>query len=387
MTTIATASTFIRDRFTWTTYLLLGFYAYVIATIGPIMPFVREKLSLNYTTTGLHITAFALGMVIAGLIGAAVVHRLGRKRVFWGGGLGMCIGGVLFMVGQAAPITILGCFMMGCLGSFMLVMIQATLTDHQPQYSAIALTESNIMAAIFAALAPILVGFGETSGITWRLAIIFAIGLWVFLFATNRDMSLPAAQVSSEPSATSGKLPRVFWLYWVVIFISVAMEWCVVFWSADFMNRIVLLPKEQASSATSIFLVAMVIGRAMGSRLTRKYLPRQLIWLAIGFVAVGFPFFWLGQGSWVNMLGLFIVGLGIANLFPFALAAAARSAAHASDLASARVALASGTAILIVPQILGSTADVIGIFNAFAIVPVFLLGLMVVTGIANRLPR
>jgi len=353
-------------------------------SLGPIMPFVRAELSLNYTVTGLHVTSFALGMVIAGVTGASVAQRLGRRRLFWGAGIGMVSGGILLSIAQVAPLTIFGTFIMGWIGTYLLVMIQSTLADEHGDNSAIALTESNIVASLLAAIVPIVVGVGAGTVLTWRIGIGVGAVLWLSVFLLNRDMHFPAVQVDDTDTDSGKRLPRLFWWYWVLIFLGVAVEWCVVFWSVDFLDTVVGLPTEQAASVLSVFLVAMIMGRVLCSRLTYRYAARHLLWLAIGLVAVGFPMFWLAQVSWLNIIGLFIVGLGIANTFPLGLSIASRVGQRASDLASSRISLAAGLAILLIPQILGSTADVVGIFNAFAIVPVFLLLLMVILWQANR---
>ncbi len=72
-------------------------------------------------------------------------------------------------------------------------------------------------------------------------------------------------------------------------------------------------------------------------------------------------------------MGLFITGLGQANVFPLALAAASNSAPDHIDKASARISLSAGLAILIAPQVLGSLADAVGISSAFGIVLIFAL--------------
>jgi len=379
-----TASQFNRNQFTLSTYILLGFYAYMQTSLGPIMPFVRDELSLNYTITGLHVTGFALGMVISGVTGAIVAGRIGRKQLFWGAGLGMVVGGILLSNAQIAPLTILGAFMMGWLGSYLLVMIQSTLADEHDDNSAIALTEANIVASIFAAIVPVVVGIGAGTFLTWRLAIGVAGVMWLSVFLVSRGMTFPKVKVDETDADASKRLPRLFWWYWIVIFLCVALEWCVLFWSADFLDNVIGLPTEQASAILSVFLGAMIIGRVVGSRLTYRYKPQNLLWLAIGLIVLGFPLFWMGQVAWLNISGLFVVGLGIANLFPLGLSIASQVGRQASDLASSRISLAAGLAILLIPQILGSTADLIGIFNAFAIVPIFVGLLMVMLWQANR---
>lgn len=375
---------FVRTRFTLSAYILLGFYAYMQTSLGPIMPFVRQDLSLNYTVTGLHITGFALGMVIAGITGARFAERVGRRGLFWAGGLGMCVGGTLLCLAHIVIMTILGAFLMGWLGTYLLVLIQSTLADAHLENSAIALTESNIIASIFAAISPVVVGFGASTDVTWRLAIFAGFILWFSIFALNRRVQLPIAQNDNTDDEATRTLPRLFWLYWIVIFLCVAMEWCVLFWSADFLDKVIGLPTEQAATITSVFLVAMIIGRVLGSRLTYRYSPQNLLWVAIGLIGIGFPMFWVAQVTFINIVGLFIIGLGIANLFPLGLSIASRVGRHASDLASSRISLSAGLAILIIPQVLGSTADLVGIFNAFAIVPIFLVLLAIMLSIANK---
>jgi hypothetical protein len=45
---------FVRTRFTWLAYILLGYYAYLQASVGPLMPFLRSELHMSYTLEGLH---------------------------------------------------------------------------------------------------------------------------------------------------------------------------------------------------------------------------------------------------------------------------------------------------------------------------------------------
>jgi len=381
-----TSTSFTRSQFTISAYAMLGFYAYMQLSLGPIMTFVRDELSLNYTVTGFHSTAFALGMVIAGLTGAAVSKRMGRRHLFWGAGAGMCLAGGLLMVAQVAPLTVLAAFLMGWIGSYLLVMIQSTLADEHSDNSAIALTEANIIAILCAAFVPILVGIGVQLGLTWRFATVFGIGIWVATFLRSRDMTFPTWQIDEESGDSQKRLPRLFWMYWLVIFLGVALEWVIFFWSAEFLNKVVQLSTEQAATVSSVFLFAMLIGRFVGSRLTYRFAPARLLWTATGVLTVGFIMFWLGQVGWINIAGLFIVGLGVSNLFPLGLSLASKAGRHVSDLASARVSLAAGLAIFILPQTLGSTADVVGIFNAFAIVPLFLVLLASTLFAASRQP-
>ena len=52
--------------------------------------------------------------------------RWGRYRVFWVGGAGMACAAAALTVGGAAPVTIAAAFVMGFIGTWTLIMVQAT---------------------------------------------------------------------------------------------------------------------------------------------------------------------------------------------------------------------------------------------------------------------
>jgi len=388
------AINFVRDRFTWLGYITLGYYSYMQASLGPLIVFVRAELNLDYTQGGLHLSAFALGMITAGLFADRFARRFGRRLTFWGGGAGLALGGILLTLGQTPVVTIGGALVMGVIGSFTLVMVQAALADHHGARRAFALTEANVLASLTAALAPIAVGFGESSGIGWRLALYIGTACWLLMFFTSYRVPLPASP-QSTPSyegekgevSSRRKLPFAFWAYWLVVFLSVSVEWCMIFWAADFLEKIAGLSKDAAASTVSLFFIAAVIGRAVGSRLTRTTDSGRLLLIAGGIVLIGFPLFWLSRTPILNVAGLFICGLGIANLFPLTLSAASNVAAEQANTASARIALAAGTAILITPQLLGTIADSYGIQSAYAITVPIIIAVLVVTYFANRFAR
>jgi len=66
--------------------------------------------------------------------------------------------------------------------------------------------------------------------------------------------------------------------------------------------------------------------------------------------------------------GLFITGLGIANLFPLSLALTLAAAPGRTDAANARAQLLGGLVVIAAPFLLGSLADNLGLTAAFGTV-------------------
>ncbi len=381
---------FVRDRFTWLAYLMLAYYAYAMAILGPLMPFLRAELNFSYTVAGLHGSAFALGMIVAGLLGDRLAQQWGRRVVFWGGGAGMAAGAVILAGGDRVLLTLAGALLMGGLGSFLLVMIQASLSDHHGEQRAIALTESNVAASISASLAPVLIGAFQRSDWGWRSALYLITAAFASLFIYFQTVVVPdnrpAATLKSNPGAPPS-LPKAYWAYWSVVMLVVSVEWCLIFWGADYLVEKIGLSKVNAATMMSVFFGAMVLGRIIGSRLSRTVASPTLLLSAIGIAGVGFGLFWLASFGPLNITGLFFAGLGVANTFPLTLAVAVSVGARRNDAASARIALASGLAILISPLVLGWVADQLDLQNAFSVVAGLLLAAAVVTFLTNRLTR
>jgi fucose permease len=133
------------------------------------------------------------------------------------------------------------------------------------------------------------------------------------------------------------------------------------------------LSRVNAATVMSVFFVAVIVGRLIGARLTRRYPTQRLLLGALGLALAGFPLFWLMPVAVLNILGLFVTGLGVANLFPFTLAVAVGTAPGQADAASSRLSLVVGSAILLAPLSLGWLADQHGIFTAYGLVPPLLL--------------
>jgi fucose permease len=100
---------------------------------------------------------------------------------------------------------------------------------------------------------------------------------------------------------------------------------------------------------------------------------------------IGFLIFWRTEIIFAGLSGLFITGLGVANLYPMILSLAIGVADGNTVRASARTTLASGTAILTLPLVLGRLADAVGIRSAYGVVVILLISVFLISQIAVRI--
>ena len=378
--------TFRRDRFTWLAYLSLAVYGYFLNVLGPITPFLKDELHLSYTVSSFHFTAFAIGILLIGVGGHFLIQSIGKQRSLRLGLFGMSLSALILLIGKTPIITIGASFLMGLIGSLILAIVPAALSDQHGEMKAVALSEANVLASLFATAAPLLVGWFAQSVGSWRWALGIMAGIPILMLISLGMNSSPATTSSGvESPKTSRPLPALFWIYWVAIVLAVSVEFCMVFWSADYLEQVLGLIKADAARAVSLFLAAMIVGRIFGSRLVQYFSARAVVIVSIIIAAFGFLLFWSAESSFLGLSGLFITGLGVANLYPLILSLAISAAAGNTVQAGARATLASGTAILALPLILGGFADAVGIRLAYVVVLLLLVSVFLINQIAGRI--
>lgn len=368
------AQLFFRDRLTWLAYSMLAYIGFSQSILGPLMPFLRSEMSLSYTLGGFLPATLAAGLIVSGLTSDWLVRRGSRRIVFWGGAVGLSASVVLLALSHSFELALLAVLGMGVGSSLTQVMIQALLSDHHAERRSIAITEANVAASLSATLTPVVIGSLQSAGIGWRtipFLVVLFLSLLAFAFLRQPIPESAAAQTASFDA--SRRLPVAFWLYWTVLFFLVAVEMAVVVWATDFLDSVAGLTRTNAVLGFSAFPAAMLIGRIAGSRLTRKWSSLNLLLVALFITLVGFPLFWLARLPALNILGLFITGLGIANHYPLTLSIAIGLAGDQSNLASARASMGVGIALLTAPLSLGWLADRLSLQSAYGMVLVLML--------------
>jgi fucose permease len=373
------AQTFHRDRPTWLLYLLLAFYGYFLNILGPITPFLKDELALSYTVSSLHFTAFAVGILLVGVGGHILIQRIGRWRALWLGAFGMSVSAVILIAGRSAVLTIGASFSMGLVGSLILVMVPSLLSDWHGELRAVALSEANVIASLVATAAPLMVGWCAHLPGGWRLALgIAAFAPFLMRLGFGHPAPPQPAPPQTDSPSTRQPLPPLFWVYWVTLVLAVSVEFCMIFWSADYMENSLGMLKVNAAQAVSVFLAAMIVGRLAASRLVQFFSVHRVVIAYILVAGTGFALFWTAGSAILGLVGLFLTGLGVAGLYPLLLSLAIGVAHNDTVRAGARATLASGTAILALPLVLGRLADLVGIRSAYGVVGILLIGVFLI---------
>ena len=121
------------------------------------------------------------------------------------------------------------------------------------------------------------------------------------------------------------------------------------------------------------FYLGILVGRVGAAWLTRRAgRAVPLLYVSLTVTIAGFLLFWLAAQPILAITGLFVCGLGVANLYPLSLALALAAAPGNEDAANARIQLLGGVFVIVAPFLLGSLADGLGLRAAFTVEPVLI---------------
>jgi fucose permease len=377
MNSLATKKHLVRDQTTWIAYVLLAIYAYFLNILGPITPFLSDELNLSYTVSSMHFSAFAIGILVVGLAGNLVIRNTGRQQAMSIGALGLGLGALLLILGRSALVTICATFLMGCIGSLILAVVPVLLSDEHGELRAVAISEANVLSSLVSASAALLVGWFANLVVGWRMALILvaliSIGLGIRFIKPFQSI-----KKQENPNRLLSSLPLIYWLFWISIVLAVSIEFCMVFWSADYMERELGMVRSNAVQTVSLFLVGMIVGRLLSSWILRYVEAYQVVLASIVLGLLSFLLFWRAENIVVGLVGLSLTGFFVSSLYPLLLSMAIGSANGNTIQAGARATLASGTAILMLPLALGRLADLTGLREAFAVVAVLFVSLALI---------
>jgi fucose permease len=173
-------------------------------------------------------------------------------------------------------------------------------------------------------------------------------------------------------------LPLACWLFIVLTAVSSAIEFCLVYFGPQLLVATGLSAAAAGTALGSNYL-GILIGRMLGAVLTRR--PGRsvpLLYASLAVTGASFVLFWLTDRPAVAIVGLFLCGIGIANLYPLALTLTLDAAGGHEDQANARTQLVTGLVAVVSPYLLGSLADQFGLATAFVLEPV-LIGICVIS--------
>ncbi|MFI7215382.1 MFS transporter [Micromonospora maritima] len=401
-----------RDRITWLTYSQLGLWGFFLYGFGPVVPLLRDEQGTSAAVAGLHSTGIAVGALAGGALFAPVARRYGRGPAIWLGLAGVAAGVTALGVLRPLPATIAAVAVVATFGMMVISGVNVVLTARHGPAAPAALTEANAVCAGMGILAPLTIGVTLDAGLGWRpvtaveVGLITLVALAALTFRVRLPQSAPATAAAVAPvpvaaavapvgsrsgemvaerrsrggrpdlatdtRAASARLPRAYWIAWVLMSVTGSIEVCLSLWTADVLRTHAGLSAGGASAAVAAIVCGMFAGRAVGGRAALRWPPVPLLLGALTVSLAGFTLFWASPIGWLAVTGLVVLGLGNALHYPLAISIALTAAGTATDRAAGWSSYSMAVGFGIAPVVLGWVADGVGPHLAFLLLPAFI---------------
>ena len=383
-----------RDRLSFTLYGWMAAWGWLLYSFNPSVPLIAREMRISNAVAGLHGTAIAVGVILAGVVTPRLVARFGRRTVLIAAGSVVAAGTLILVTGPGIAWTLSGMLVLSVGANAAVGSAQVALVLRHKGLSSASLAEANGVGSSIGLLGPLAVGAGVAVGWGWRPAVavtgLLALGT---AFAVSR---LPARgplsrEVSRSPSPTTRigeapdrntpvratgaggpprRLPNSSWFYLAALVAGAAIETATTFWSADLLIERSGAGPAIATAAVAGLVAGMSVIRFVVGPLSLRIDPAHLLAAAFGVAIIGWAVLWAATTPSVALAGLVLAGFGYGAQYPLAASLLLVAARGATDRAQARAMLAGGLAIGIAPFVLGALADSVGTHTAFVLVPV-----------------
>ena len=239
------------------------------------------------------------------------------------------------------------------------------------------------MWGVGAAAGPYIMGFVLTGGHGWNSGYRY-IALLQFVLTAALFISLPLWKKSAAQGGVGGKeggapltLRQIFGLTgakeaMITFFCYCAIEQTAGLWASSYFALHGGFSAETAARFASLFYIGITIGRAFSGFLTMRFDDAQMIRLGEVVILLGGALMLLPLGGAVSFLGLILIGLGCAPVYPCMIHSTPRNFGAENSQAVIGVQMAFAyIGILLMPPLFGLIADFVDV----ALLPAYLLAL------------
>ncbi len=358
--------------------------------LGSAWPSMYTQFGVPLSYAGIISMIIALGTIVSSLQSDRLTRKLGTGKV-------TAISVVL------TALALLGfstshSFVMLCLWAIPYGLgagsVDASLNNYVAlHYESKHMSWLHCMWGVGATLGPYIMGFALTGGNSWNMGYRY-IGIMQIVLTAVLFFSLPLWKTSKTPTLdhtdtsrkplTLAEIIRIPGAKEVMLcfFCYCAIEQTTGLWASSYLTLYKGIAPETAASFASLFFIGITIGRALSGFITMKLSNVQMIRLGQVFIAVGIFIMLLPATEIFSLIGLIIIGLGCAPIYPCIIHSTPAHFGAERSQAIIGVQMASayvGTCLM--PPLFGILANKISV----ALLPLYLLGVLLIMTIMHEL--
>ena len=353
------------------------------ALLGSAWPSMYRELSVPVSYSGLIFMIIAGGTIISSLQSDRLTKAFGAGKVTAFSVLMTAVALFGFSVSRSYAALCLWAIPYG-LGAGS---VDASLNNYVAlHYASRHMSWLHCMWGIGASAGPYIMGSALTGGYGWNTGyrsiallqtaltavLLLSLPLWRRPQGEQRrtqDMQtkpLPLKRVVTIPGAKE---------IMITFFCYCAVEQTANLWASSYLTLYRGLSAKAAAGLASVFFTGITAGRFFSGFLTLKLNDTQMIRLGQGGIAAGILLLFLPFGTTSSLLGLGLIGLGCAPIYPSIIHATPARFGEDKSQAMIGVQMASAYAgTCLMPPVFGLVAHHIGI----SLMPLYLTGILII---------
>lgn len=352
--------------------------------LGSAWPTMYQEFSVPVSYAGGISMIIAVGTIISSLQSDRLTRKFGTGKVTAASVLMTAVALFGFSISHSYAVLCLWAIPYG-LGAGS---VDASLNNYVAlHYASRHMSWLHCMWGVGASLSPYIMGYALTGGQGWNMGyryiailqvaltaiLIFSLPLWKK--QSNNDTGKTDGEATTKPLSLRQILtiPGAKEIM-ITFFCYCALEQTAGLWASSYLVLRRGLSAETAAGFASLFFMGITAGRAFSGFLTLKLNDTQMIRLGQGFILSGIVLLFLPFGNASSLLGLILVGLGCAPVYPSIIHSTPEHFGADKSQAMIGVQMASayvGTCIM--PPIFGFIASHISV----SLFPVYLLAILV----------
>ncbi|MBR1757215.1 MAG: MFS transporter [Lachnospiraceae bacterium] len=291
--------------------------------LGSAWPTMYQELGAELSYAGILSATISAGTIISALLSDRLTRRLGAGKIT-AISVGMTAAALW---GFSASHSFLALWLWAIPYGLGAGSVDAALNNYVAlHYESRHMSWLHCMWGVGAATGPVIMGHILTAGGTWntgyRTISILQIGLTAILI-----FSLPLWKKPENQEAATGEgakalsLPQILRIpgapqILFAFFCYCALEGTAGLWAASFLVRVHGVDASVAASYASMFYIGITVGRFLSGFITMKLNDPQMIRLGYAIQAIGILMVLLPLGKLTAIIGLIVIGLGCAPVYP-----------------------------------------------------------------------
>ena len=292
--------------------------------LGSAWPTMYGEFGVPVSYAGVISMIIAVGTVISSLMSDRVTHKLGTGKV--------TAISVAMTAAALLGFSVSDSFWMLCLWAVPYGLgagsVDASLNNYVAlHYASRHMSWLHCMWGIGASVGPYIMGYVLTGGQIWNMGYRY-VGILQVVLSVALFVSLPlwkgnstSAGSRTEDSAKPLPMKEIFKIpgaveVMVTFFCYCAIEQTAGLWASSYLALCKGVSSETAASFASMFFIGITIGRAVSGFVTMKLSDTQMIRLGMAIVWVGIAAMMLPMGQTMSLVGLILIGLGCAPIYP-----------------------------------------------------------------------